>query len=131
MTYSAAPPEQDSPDGSPMADDLAVGDSPAEDPIQGLSQEDCHEGVSPGAGVPSLAERSARQGLSSQDLAATGRALDNEGHSREAVEWGGAGAGRGEVLHLVVYAPWRGALELWPARQGPRLRTVSCCSNGR
>ena len=78
-----------------------------------------------------MAERPARQGLSRQALAAAGRALEHEGHRRKAVEPEGAGAGRGEVLHLVVYAPWRGALELWPARQGRRLGTASCCSNGR
>ena len=35
-------------------------------------------------------------------------------------------AGRKEALHLVVYAPKRGVVELWPLRQGKRLRSLSC-----
>jgi len=42
-----------------------------------------------------------------------------------------AGSGRKEALHLVIYAPKRGVLELWPLRQGRRLRSMTCSGNCR
>lgn len=38
---------------------------------------------------------------------------------------------RREALHLIIYAPKRGVVELWPVRQGARTSIVSGCSNGR
>jgi hypothetical protein len=43
----------------------------------------------------------------------------------------GSAAGRGEALHLVIYAPKRGVVELWPLRQGKRLRSLSCGGSSR
>ena len=42
-----------------------------------------------------------------------------------------AGDGRREALYLVICAPKRGVVELWPLRQGRRLRSISCGGNCR
>ena len=100
-----------------------------------------HDGSGSPGSQPSLATTAAspeRPAISAISVVATSPAKSPEPKARkrkvlEAVSLRGstAGSGRKDALHLVIYAPKRGVLELWPVRQGRRLRSMTCGGNCR
>ena len=60
---------------------------------------------------------------------AAGRSPESKVRKRkvlEATSLKASAGGTKEALHLVIYAPKRGVVELWPLRQGKRLRSLTC-----
>lgn len=99
-----------------------------------------HDG-SPGsqpvlATTAASSESTATAAASAAATAPAARSPETKARKRKALEAVSlkrttGGSRRNEALHLVIYAPKRGVLELWPLRQGRRLCSMTCSGNCR